>query len=217
MRRMYSESELRAFIRNHGTDVVQSLVGKDINVNEITSKGILNNGEMANNGDLTVFGDIIGRKINGTEIVELMSGYSFIIQQTGIDENLSLDVLYAGAVKNGNKLTLSLFMKVKRTGSLTKTYLDYALAFVIPKSVGDKIYPYNLSGLNVVDCQQLQFAKTYYSFVSKNSFLQKGGLVGDSYNLWLQVYGMDSLELDTEHYCRYEVTFLLSDNLIPQE
>ena len=68
MRRMYSESELREFIRNHGADVVQSLVGKDISVEGITSKGIANTGAIANIGDVAITGDLsVSGSINGEE------------------------------------------------------------------------------------------------------------------------------------------------------
>ena len=60
MRRMYSESELRTFIKKYiresGDDVVASLVGKDINV-----------GDLAVTGDATISGDVVAKTLEQTQ------------------------------------------------------------------------------------------------------------------------------------------------------
>ena len=131
MRRMYSKNELKSLVKavidEYG---VESLVGKDISVNGITSKGIANTGNIANIGDIATTG-----KISGGEIVELMSGYSFSVSS----QTEELSIIYASAVKNGNKLTLVVF------GSYTRRTEDPQInpflgEFVVPSEIAAKTH-----------------------------------------------------------------------------
>ena len=62
MRRMFSENQIKEMIKEEAVqpeEVVGLLVGKDINVDGITSKGIANTGAIANIGNVAISGDLI--------------------------------------------------------------------------------------------------------------------------------------------------------------
>lgn len=147
--------------------------------------------------------------ITASSITENMVGYSFEILTGSMPANLTYNVVYAGAVKNGNKITLVFFAEFTRTGVLSPTYIDYALRFILPSDVMSKIYPYSLSGFNnIVDNKKVAMFSSYSSSVDKPILLLK-----DGNKLYLNIYGLDTLTENTQYNFRYEVTFLLSDNL----
>lgn len=141
--------------------------------------------------------------ISAPEIIENMSGYS-ITQKT--IENMEINPIYGGIVKNGNKLTCIYFAKITRRD--TASYGSIC-SFNIPAEVANKLYPTQLGvvvnslGPKVVGAYSSQNSK-----VDLNSIAIKGT---NSFELFL--YGLASLVVDTEYQIRYEVTFLLSDNL----
>lgn len=62
MRRMYSEKQILELVKKNPEAVVKALLGQDINVNGITSKGIANTGNVGITGDLAVSGSINGEE-----------------------------------------------------------------------------------------------------------------------------------------------------------
>lgn len=145
--------------------------------------------------------------INGNftadSIIENMSGYSY----EAVDNFFNIS--YAGAVKNGNKLTLALagtFTRTEDSGvNLTPCY------FLIPKTISNKLYNNSLGAL---DNKQILFMNNTTSGISKFARLTKASYVGQAVKLLLTIYNMKtSLEIGTSYEFRYEVTFLLSDNL----
>lgn len=150
--------------------------------------------------------------ITGAEIKENMSGYTASITQK---ENLSNTPIYAGVVKNGNKITFVYFATIKRTGNID----GFALLcnFNIPASIGSRLYPYSVgtSG-NILDYKQVGLIKkSDASFLNVNLKIYKSG------DTQINVMGssgvFDSMVLDADYLVRYEVTFLLSDNLLSNE
>ena len=215
MRRMYSESELRNFIRVHGNDVVQSLVGKDISVEGITSKGIANTGGLANIGDVAISGNLTvqGEEkgnitasglISGGEIVEQMSGYSFSLPASPM-----LTPAYASACKNGNKLTL-VVSGVFNRGESADTFTEVC-SFIVPEEIYNKLIP--LSGFNSIDNKVIIIYKNNYSTKTLPAVMTKE--TGNK--LRLGAYGPNQIDASTDYAFRYEVTFLLGENLIPEE
>ena len=198
MRRMYSENQIAEIVKKYPQAVVKALEGQDINVEGITSKGIANTGNIANIGDIATTG-----KISGGEIVELMSGYSFVApSQT---EELSL--IYASAVKNGNKLTLVVF------GSYTRRTEDPKVnptlgEFVIPGEVASKIIPWSSV---FVDSKNIPVFSSASTIVEKAVGVEKR----DSTHISFTGYGFHSLTAETQFMFRIEETFLLSENMIP--
>ena len=209
MRRMYSEQELTnvikevfdaelasgaldkkvsdavdAYLVEHPVDVT-ALEGQDVELNSLDADGL----------------------ITGGEIVEKMSGYSFSLQETS---GVTITPIYAGAVKNGNKLTLVF------AGNLTITSDDYGKyiylgVFGIPSSVGAKLYPSTISDITALDCRQLNLYATDGSFtnpVSGTGYWQKSS----NTSTYARLYA-NGLTNGKTYFVRYEVTFLLSDSL----
>lgn len=171
-------------------------------------------GDASVGGDLTVTGDINADGIYGDEIIENMEGYSFVL---GTKENLTIDGIYASAVKNGNKLTLVLAVDLTRTDTVVN---DIVLGtFILPQEVANKIYP-SLVGSNLfVDNRVIDAWYNDSNFAELSSFVRKGMDEQSNRLYFIMNVGPvnDNLALNTKAYYRYEVTLLLSDNLIPQE
>lgn len=157
-------------------------------------------------GDADITGDLsVGGAITGNSIVEKMSGYSFELLSSDVN------IVYVGAVKNGNKLTLVAF------GSFTKTTNYIVIGnFIIPTDVANKIYPYQIDDIgDIVDAKTI----TITNASSLDTYYTSKVLAQKEYtrNIKFQLRDMDSIPNDTQVYFRYEVTFLLSDNLIANE
>ena len=65
MKRMYSKEELNQFIEENGNNIVEALKGKDLSIESLTSKGITNTGNIANNGDIEATGTVDGKLKDG--------------------------------------------------------------------------------------------------------------------------------------------------------
>ena len=154
------------------------------------------------NGNVNIAGTLNATKVTGDEIIENMTGYTF---NKPNNENLTKDVLYAGVVKNGNKLTFCIFAKLNRTGVVEDGICNYG-SFGIPSSIGAKLYPYRSQWLE---------AKKVYLSNNYNDGVEAYGLVYKDGNdvVRFNIYGINSIELNTDYVVRFEVTFLLSDNL----
>ena len=199
MRRMFSENQIKDIVKESPSEVVEALKGQDINVEGITSKGIANTGDIGATG-----------KITGGEIIENMSGYSFIPTSK---QNISIERIYIGAVKNGNKLTLVIFGKATRSGSVGDNYTSLG-DFVIPKAVGDKIRPTQIGGLaNAVMSATISFFSAPANNVTLNTCATKGTGV-DTNTITVYLYNLSNLVENVEYQFRYEITFLLSDSLV---
>ena len=146
--------------------------------------------------------------ITGAEIIEKMSGYSF---EAGVEsENLTKDYVYAGVVKNGNKLTFALAFELTRTDTISATYFNLG-NFVVPNDVYSKLFPNTtINGL-------LQVARLDgFSTFSSSPIELRGYCYKNNSRIVFEIYETNAntkLVANTKYYVRYEVTFLLSDNL----
>lgn len=146
-------------------------------------------------------------KITGDEIVENMSGYDMSIDTTS---TLTLNGVYGGVVKNGNKLTLVLALNITRTdlegGSVPVVSID------IPLSIYNKLYPTTIGGYDALDFRMVNVIKQ-----ADNSSIPIGFLTLKQDNkmyVFIQGETVNDLPLNAIVYARLELTFLLSDNLI---
>ena len=218
MRRMYSEQELTkiikevseayideliedgefdqeiadyvdAYLVEHPVDIT-ALEGQDVSLATLTSTGNVSVG-----GALSVSG-----AITGASIIEDMDGYSFTK-----GTNSQLEHYYAGVCKNGNKITFVITGKIRReTDGATEILLG---SFTIPGAIGSKLIPLTSSWL---DKSNLDF------FDSTNTITQVSTRTIKQSNDNIQVYLNDvsPLAVELNRYFRYEITFLLSDNLV---
>lgn len=153
--------------------------------------------------------------VHANEIIENMSGYSAELDNT-LSEYFEKENVYTSVVKTGNKITFVCAFKVTRKASFTGTDLSLA-KFTIPSNIGSKLYPVSLAGYNsgiafssITAMNQYKSGVDIYGLVEKNNNTQLTIYIVAKNNL-------DDLTLDTSYYVRVEATFLLSDNLIPQE
>lgn len=143
--------------------------------------------------------DINAIKITGDEIVENMSGYSFSITE---DEGWTKSVIYAAAVKNGNKLTLVCSGKITRTSDSASQYPTLGV-FTIPQNIADKIFP--IKDYNV-DFRTLEFWASLGDLATTRGYTTK-----NNNQLLMKCYA--NISANKEFSYRYELTFLLSENL----
>ena len=210
MRRMYSEKELSvlvyqavgqyiedgaldesiasavdSYLEEHPVDIT-ALEGQDIELNSLDATGL----------------------VTGGEIVEKMSGYSLTKQSsTGVTKSWD----YAGVVKNGNKLTLAIAIEITRSSEFPNDYMGLC-KFTIPSSVASKIIPTTLAGLS--NGLSIININVWSAFNTTSKILKLGITKSGTNGIDIQVLGgMQGLTTETTYYMRFDITFLLSENL----
>ena len=163
-----------------------SLAGKDIAPKDVNATG----------------------KVSGNEIIENMTGYSFVPSS-----NTEIECYFAGAVKNGNKVTFSIFAKITMGAENLPSLLTLG-HFRIPQEIYNKLVG-GFTSDAYLDIKNLYLATNYYSGASVPALMYKSN--DEEKQLSVNLYNTQGLTASTEYYCRYEVTFLLSDNLVPEE
>lgn len=151
------------------------------------------------NGNVNISGNL-----TADSIIENMSGYSFAKYGT------NFTAIYAGIVKNGNKLTFVLF------GSYTKevgTNFETIASFSVPHAVYNKLFPYTIGGLTTA----LESKKLSVSLnssrdtqvdvtleITKNQYLDE---------MDITLLSLPNMTDNATYLVRIEQTFLLSENL----
>ena len=165
-------------------------------------------GDVSIDGDLAVDGDFEANSVSADSIIENMSGYAYT--KSGDGASYTFTPIYVGAAKTGNKITFVAFFKFKRTasysGGINIGRID------VPADVRAKLYPFTVGGLEYLDVKttcainssDITDIKTVTPFSTKNDGL--GGI-------FVSLRDWGSLTQDKDYMIRYEVTFLLSDNL----
>ena len=164
------------------------------------------------NGNVNISGTLNASAITGDSIIETMTGYSY--NQPSADTNITKNVAYAGVVKNGNKLTFVIAMTIKRTGAVGGPYIAYG-SFVIPTAVANKLYQIPELSNVLATCILQGFSSIYSDPIEIPAYITKEA--GGTIRFTTYKGSLDSLlTLDTTYYVRFEVTFLLSENLASQ-
>lgn len=155
------------------------------------------------NGNVNIAGNF-----TANSIIENMTGYS---AGKPTKENITTEYIYLGACKNGNKLTLVIFAKLTRTGTVQDGWMPFP-SFTIPHDVYNKLFPYELPGTfqRELDIKNVPAWKNQTTHVDIAVDIQKNPY-GDKVDYVLR--GLNALEIDTPYWLRIEETFLLSDNL----
>lgn len=153
----------------------------------------------------------ISGSITANSIVENMTGYSY----HQVSKESYVTPAYTSIVKTGNKITIVACGTLNMTGS--ETMNDYtnlwSLYFTIPSAVGAKIVPLVSTRLDQkpIKIYSNAFLDVYdiYATFSKSNNSQ----------LDLAIFGTTAADTGItrgrNYAFRYEVTFLLSDSLIP--
>lgn len=159
-------------------------------------------------GNVNITGNMnVTGNLTGDSIIENMTGYTYFKYPKA---NFNVTSIYAGIVKNGNKLTFVDFFKVERTGSVDGNFVSVG-HFGIPNDVGQNLYPYTIAGeTNTLDYRKLDAYKvSNASSVSINCYVQKN----TNTDIVSVLVGVNSLDVNEEYVIRIERTFLLSENL----
>lgn len=167
-------------------EIVSAIAGKDIAPKDVTSSG----------------------NITGNSIIENMTGYSFVKSS---NENFTYEYIYAGIVKNGNKLTLALALNLTLTGSAS-TYTIMLGHFGLPSNVLARLYPTQVGGSNFLSLKVEHAHQTLDDYVEIRPFVQKGDT---QINIASRI--LSTFTPNVARYIRLEFTFLLSDNLASEE
>ena len=213
MRRMYSknqlEEQIKSVVSESSEEVISALVGQDISVEGITSKGIANTGGLGNIGNVAISGDLsVSGQITGGEIIENMSGYSFTPNLVyGVTLN------YVGVTKTGNKITFVIAGEILKNENTP--YNATVGSFTIPSAIASKLVP--LGETSNIDVQRIPFfspSNPGGTPISVASRFYKESV--DPNMLSLQFIGITAVTTDVTFNFRYEVTFLLSENLLSE-
>lgn len=150
-------------------------------------------------GNVNIAGDF-----TADSIIENMAGYSWA---TNPSLNAGITIIYAGCVKNGNKITFAVFMSINLDTASTSG--EVIGTFSIPLEVANKIYPFQFGGAgsNYVDVKKVAAASAGDSVIDVTTRFIK-----NNQNFTLNVL-KTGLLANVEYFTRYEVTFLLNDNL----
>lgn len=155
------------------------------------------------NGNVNIAGNF-----TADSIIENMTGYRF---ENKAPSNSGINISFASCVKNGNKITFVIAGNVTRNENTP--YNAPIGQFICPTSIMDKIYPL-VSGGATIDIKDIVFIKAN-DLAGPNVKLTGQLGKNDNYGITLQVIaiGSSSLALEQNYIFRYEVTFLLSNNL----
>lgn len=157
------------------------------------------------NGNVNIVGTLNATKVTGDEIVENMSGYTFT-PSADLSKN-GITLTYAGAVKNGNKVTFVIAGLFNNTTGLSITPHPDLGNFTVPINIGQKLYP--MIG-TTIDVKPISFFLNYNTIVQKNMQMRKN----NNTTLNFQLISMNKdFNADADYAFRIEETFLLSDNL----
>ena len=146
--------------------------------------------------------------VKANEIIENMSGYSASLKST---PEFTIESVFQGIVKNGNKLTLVSAFNITRTD--TKGDDLNLVDFTIPSEIGAKLFPVELTSLQCLSMNKSLAMDSYKTSIEVPNLIEK---VSDTQlSVWLvDASILNTLELNTPYYVRIEATFLLSDNLV---
>ena len=186
------------------------------NLKPVTSFAINENQHLiVNYGDGTSqdLGAIFSGNVNvdgnftANSIIENMNGYTFNPEVLD-NEHRTLTYTYAGVVKTGNKITFCIDGTITTKDANSSTSFG---RFSIPLSIGDKLFPTTIGEIsNILDIKAITLSATGYSIkqIPVTTFKSYGGT-----SIEQSMYNLSELQIGTIYHFRYEVTFLLSDNL----
>lgn len=176
-----------------------------VTAEEVEATTLISTGGASIAANLSVGGNLpVNGAITANSIIENMSGYS--MSESG-HADYTFNFYYVGAVKNGNKITFSVF------GTITKA--SGAGAFInvldiyIPQAIGQKLYPVTMgTSETLLDVKTIGFALDFATSVNCPMWLNK--ISNTNVRLGMNA---TNIAAGNTYLFRYEVTFLLSDSL----
>lgn len=203
MRRMYSETELTKIIKSV-LDAEIAAGDLDDNIAAAVDDYLTENPvdiTALEGQDISVASVDADSLITGGEIIEKMSGYSF--NSSSVPTGITKEIVYCGACKNGNKLSLVLAVNITRTGDVDGNTLTMG-SITIPDAVLANLYPTSIGGGNYLDLQVVQAWAGENTKTAVNAYSTKG-----VHSVAIYCNSINDVPLNTKSYIRYEVTFML--------
>lgn len=139
---------------------------------------------------------------------ETMEGYSYVRNASG---GFTFEPIYGSVVKNGNKITFVIACNITKTDASAITC--ELGQFIVPDNIFDKLYPTQIGTYEFIDVRELQCSQNEGLHKFVNGYVEKKEA---SVKFVFDDTIGDKLTLNTKYYLRYELTLLLSDNLIPE-
>lgn len=215
---IFNKRQLENFIKKH---VVDGLVGKDINVNGITSKGIANTGAIGNIGNVTISGDLnvqgTGKgKVVANTLEQKIPNWELDIKSM-LNPNFFKDSsnLYAKLVLLGNELSLVISGKfiAKEDANPYKGFIVNKVVD-IPDSIASKIFRGDGTSLDVAPSTTDLFNRTITEFMyCKNTPAISSSqiILASSYakEISLTAYGFGATTEDQECFIDLRVQLLV--------
>ena len=159
MRRMFSEKQIKEMIAEEASaeQIVAKLVGENINVNTITSNGIVNTGYLENNGDLIISGNL---DLQGEGKGELIANtlrqrnpnWETPITLIGHNggANYKAELTYGKCVLIGCTLYIVAIVKCENIGDSSISHPTPSFSNILfPENIAAKIY--DLDGKNLTE------------------------------------------------------------------
>lgn len=151
-------------------------------------------------GNVNIDGDL-----TANSIIEKMNGYSFnALTKT----NAQIVTTYAGIVKNGNKVTFVCTGTFQRSGDIEGWNCPLG-RFGFPQEIGLKLYPVMLNGVKSLSFGRLALLKSYTQNIDVPCLIIKNS----NSEFTPIIYDLIRTDANTPYLFRFEITFLLSDNL----
>ena len=145
----------------------------------------------------------IDGNLTANSIVETMNGYSFKALD---NQNITMEYIYAGVVKNGNKLTIALAFNI--TPNATAQDFQSICDFILPTEILSKLHTTMIAGYNLLDIKQVDIFQ--YANEAKSLFFQ----IEKRFNgVRLNCIVPSSVSIGVKYFGRIEATFLLSDSM----
>ena len=173
----------------------------------ITTKDtLLFNNVVANGTKTEINGDLYANgNFTANSIIENMKGYDYL---SITKENANITYSYVGAVKNGNKLTFACSGYFSRSGDLTG-WNCALIKFTFPNTIGLKLFETEISGTSGLAFGKLDLCKSYGTHLDIPIVILKDS----NSQITINMYQLNNTEINTPYLFRFEITFLLSDNL----
>lgn len=145
----------------------------------------------------------IDGNLTANSIVETMNGYSF---SALANENITMEYIYAGVVKNGNKLTIALAFNITPNTAIQD--FQSICDFILPTEILGKLHTTMIAGYNLLDVKQVDIFQ--YANSSKSLYFQ----IEKRFNgIRLNCAVPSSVSIGAKYFGRIEATFLLSDSM----
>lgn len=149
----------------------------------------------------------IDGNFTANSIIENMSGYGYL---PITKENANVTYTYVGAVKNGNKLTFACSGYFSRTGEIANSTCDL-IRFKFPNTIGVKLYQTEIGGVSGLAFEKLDLCKSFANHIDIPIIVFKES----NTQIAITMYDINiKTEINTPYLFRFEITFLLSDNMV---